>query len=404
MLRDLFNENLSISEIARQTGLDRKTIRKYINSETPPLRKERHKKPGKLDPFKDYITKRLNEHPFSALRLYREIQDQGFTGKYGIVKNFIREIKPKMDVPAVYRYETKPGVQAQVDWAECGKIEIDGKIRKLHCFTMILGFSRMRFAEFTLQIDVFTLIQCHKNAFDYFGGYPEEILYDNMKQIVLDRKQVSSESKWNPKFEDFFKHYGFIPRLCRPYHPQTKGKIESTVKFVKRDFFMGGNFTSFSDINQKLQQWLLRVNSSIQGTTHEIPEEKLKHENLNRLDEVIPYQITREESRKISSDSHLSYLENKYSVPYKFAGRTARLQICDTYFSVFVGNEQVCRHEIISGHGRVSRNKDHFKGLLSEILKYNSAPKLKCENVIRFDDPDVEKRSLSVYEAFCRED
>ena len=404
MLRDLFNENLSISEIARQTGHDRKTIRKYINSETPPLRKERHKKPGKLDPFKDYITKRLNEHPFSALRLYREIQDQGFTGKYGIVKNFIREIKPKMDVPAVYRYETKPGVQAQVDWAECGKIEIDGKIRKLHCFTMILGFSRMRFAEFTLQIDVFTLIQCHKNAFDYFGGYPEEILYDNMKQIVLDRKQVSSESKWNPKFEDFFKHYGFIPRLCRPYHPQTKGKIESTVKFVKRDFFMGGNFTSFSDINQKLQQWLLRVNSSIQGTTHEIPAEKLKHENLNRLDEVIPYQITKEESRKISPDSHLSYLGNKYSVPYKFAGRTARLQICDTYFSVFVGNEQICRHEIIPGHGRVSRNKDHFKGLLSEILKYNSAPKSKCENVIRFDDPDVEKRSLSVYEAFCRED
>jgi len=404
MLRDLFNENLSISEIARQTGHDRKTIRKYINSETPPLRKERHKKPGKLDPFKDYITRRLDEHPFSALRLYREIQDQGFTGKYGIVKNFIREIRPKMDVPAIYRYETKPGVQAQVDWAECGKIEIDSKIRKLYCFTMILGFSRMRFAEFTLQTDVFTLIQCHKNAFDYFGGYPQEILYDNMKQIVLDRKQVSSESKWNQKFEDFFKHYGFIPRLCRPYRPQTKGKIESTVKFVKRDFFMGGNFTSFSDINQKLQQWLLRVNSSIQGTTHEIPAEKLKHENLNRLDEVTPYQITKEESRKISPDSHLSYLGNKYSVPYKFAGRTARLQICDTYFSVFVGNEQICRHEIIPGHGRVSRNKEHFKGLLSEILKHNSAPKSKCENVIRFDDPDVEKRSLSVYEAFCRED
>jgi len=262
----------------------------------------------------------------------------------------------------------------------------------------------MRFAEFTLRTDVFTLIQCHKNAFDYFGGYTQEILYDNMKQIVLNRKQVSSESKWNPKFEDFFKHYGFIPRLCRPYRPQTKGKIESTVKFVKRDFFMGGNFTSFSDINQKLQQWLLRVNSSIQGTTHEIPAEKLKHEDLNRLDEVTPYQITKEESRKISPDSHLSYLGNKYSVPYKFAGRTARLQICDTYFSVFIGNEQICRHEIIPGHGRVSHNKDHFKGLLSEILKHNSVPKSKCENVVRFDDPDVEKRPLSVYEAFCRED
>jgi hypothetical protein len=304
----------------------------------------------------------------------------------------------------VYRYETKPGVQAQVDWAECGKIEIDGKIRKLYCFTMILGFSRMRFAEFTLQIDVFTLIQCHLKAFSYFGGYPQEILYDNMKQIVLDRKPVSSESKWNSRFEDFCRHYGFIPRLCRPYRPQTKGKIESTVKFVKRDFFMGGNFASFSDINQQLQQWLLRVNTSIQGTTHEIPCEKLKQENLNKLNEIKPYQVTKEESRKISSDSHLSYLGNKYSVPYKFAGRIARLQIRDNSFSVFVGNEQVCRHEIIPGHGRVSRNKDHFKGLLSEILKHNSVPRSKGENIVRFADLDVEKRSLSVYDTFCRED
>jgi transposase len=404
MLRDLFNEGLSISEIARQTGHDRKTIRKYITIETPPLRKDRPEKPGKLDPFKDYIIMRLNEHSFSALRLYREIQDQGFTGKYGIVKNFIRKVRPKNDVPAVYRYETKPGVQAQVDWAECGKIEIDGKIRKLYCFTMILGFSRMRFAEFTLQIDVFTLIQCHLKAFSYFGGYPQEILYDNMKQIVLDRKPVSSESKWNSRFEDFCRHYGFIPRLCRPYRPQTKGKIESTVKFVKRDFFMGGNFASFSDINQQLQQWLLRVNTSIQGTTHEIPGEKLKQENLNKLNEIKPYQVTKEESRKISADSHLSYLGNKYSVPYKFAGRIARLQIRDNSFSVFVGNEQVCRHEIIPGHGRVSRNKDHFKGLLSEILKHNSVPRSKGENIVRFEDLDVEKRSLSVYDTFCRED
>jgi transposase len=404
MLRDLFNEGLSISEIARQKGHDRKTIRKYITIETPPLGKDRPEKPGKLDPFKDYIIRRLNEHSFSALRLYREIQDQGFTGKYGIVKNFIREVRPKNDVPAVYRYETKPGVQAQVDWAECGKIEIDGKIRKLYCFTMILGFSRMRFAEFTLQIDVFTLIQCHLKAFNYFGGYPQEILYDNMKQIVLDRKPVSSESKWNSRFEDFCRHYGFIPRLCRPYRPQTKGKIESTVKFVKRDFFMGGNFASFSDINQQLQQWLLRVNTSIQGTTHEIPGEKLKQENLNKLNEIKPYQVTKEESRKISSDSHLSYLGNKYSVPYKFAGRIARLQIRDNSFSVFVGNELMCRHEIIPGHGRVSRNKDHFKGLLSEILKHNSVPRSKGENIVRFEGLDVEKRSLSVYDTFCRED
>ena len=128
----------------------------------------------------------------------------------------------------------------------------------------------MRYAEFTLRIDVHTLIQCHLNAFQYFGGYTQEIPYDNMKQIVLKRSPKSSDSIWNTKFEDLFTHYGFVPRLCRPYRPQTKGKIENTVGFVKRDFFMGGKFSSFSDLNSQLQTWLSRVNSAVHGTTHEI--------------------------------------------------------------------------------------------------------------------------------------
>lgn len=400
MLRDLFNEGLSISEIARQTSYDRKTIRKYINSETPPMRKEQPRKSGKLDPFKDYILSRLNEHPFSAMRLYREVQDQGFTGKYGIVKNFIRGVRPKIDVPAVYRYETKPGVQGQVDWAECGKIEIDGKIRKLYCFTMVLGFSRMRYAEFTLQIDIFNLLQCHLNAFNYFGGYPQEILYDNMKQIVLDRKPISSDSTWNSKFEDFFKHYGFIPRLCRPYRPQTKGKIENSVGFVKRDFLMGSEFHSFSDLNLQAQSWLARINSTVHGTTNEIPAERLAKEGLRNYDNVPPYHNIRAERRKISRDSYVSYLGNRYSVPYRFAGRDCSLQISDNSITVIIGGDAICTHEIRQGQSRISRNKEHFQGLLSEILKQNSNPKPKFSPNFKFIEPDVEQRSLSIYDAF----
>ena len=235
VLRDLFNQGWSISEIARETGHSRVTVRKYIHSQVPPTPEKRSKRASKLDDYKEYIDQRLQEYPLTAARIYREIQEQGFEGRYTIVKDYVRETRPKVGVPAVYRYETKPGVQAQVDWAECGYIEIDGSHRKLYCFTMVLGYSRMRYAEFTLRIDVHTLIQCQINAFQYFGGYPQEILYDNMKQIVLKRGPKSSDSDWNPKFEDFFTHYGFVPRLCRPYRPQTKGKIENTVGFVKRD-------------------------------------------------------------------------------------------------------------------------------------------------------------------------
>jgi transposase len=400
MLRDLFNKELSISEIARRTGHSRGTVRKYLRSQVPPAPQKRSKKPSKLDGYREYITNRLQEYPISAKRIFREIQERGFEGKYTIVKDFVRAVRPEVGVIAVYRYETKPGVQSQVDWAECGRIDIDGQSRKLYCFTMVLGYSRMRYVEFTLHIDVHTLIECHSNAFHYFGGYTTEILYDNMKQVVLKRAPVSSNSIWNSQFEDFFNYYGFIPRLCRPYRPQTKGKIENSVGFVKRDFFLGSEFCSFSDLNFQAQKWLARINSTVHGTTNEIPLERLKEERLRDYNAVPPYHNILEENRKISRDSYISYLGNRYSVPYRFAGRNCLLQISDKKLSVVVGREMICTHEIYHGHGKTSRNKEHFQGLLSEILKQNSTSRAKCSAIFKFIEPEVEQRALSIYDSF----
>ena len=207
MLRDLYSKGLNITEIASQTGFDKKTIRKYLTMNTLPEPQKHPERKSKLDPFKPYILEKLKEGPYTAARLYREIKEMGFDGGKTIVKDFIKEVRPKQEVLAVLRYETKPGIQAQVDWGEVGKVEIDGKIKKLFCFSMILGYSRMRYVELTLNIDTPTLIQCHLNAFQYFGGCTQEILYDNMKQVVIKRALKSSDSEWNFLFEDFFKHY-----------------------------------------------------------------------------------------------------------------------------------------------------------------------------------------------------
>jgi transposase len=123
-----------------------------------------------------------------------EIKEMDFEGGKTIVKDFVREIRPKQGVPAVLRYETKPGIQAQVDWAEMGTVEMDGKVKKLFCFNIILGYSRMRYVEFTLSIDTPTLIKCQMNAFGYFGGYTQEILCDNMKPVVIRRALIVSDS------------------------------------------------------------------------------------------------------------------------------------------------------------------------------------------------------------------
>lgn len=399
MIKDLHAQGLSIKAISEKTGFDRKTVRKYLNTTSIPDSKKRAKKESKLDEYKEYIITKLHEEPYTASRLYREIQEMGFTGKYTIVKDLVRETRPEPRVPAVLRYETKPGVQSQVDWSEFGRIEIDGKTKKLYCFNMILSYSRMRYIEFTLSIDATTLIKCHLNAFRYFGGCTDEILYDNMKQVVIHRTLKSPDSTWNSKFEDFYKYCGFIPRLCRPYRPQTKGKIENTIAYVRRDFFLGRDFSSLADLNNQAMIWLKRVNSSVHGTTHEIPTERHKLEKLKPIDAIPECFTIRKETRKISRECYVSYLGNKYSVPYHLAGREATLQILDDKFRVVVSGEQVCEHELLAGSGRVSRNKDHFKGLLKDILKENIGAMNKTKSTLKFSEPKVQERSLLVYEA-----
>jgi len=403
MIRDLYNQGLNISQIAQTTGVDRKTVRKYLATQTPPSAQPRTGKPGKLAAYKDYIQNRIADYPLSAARIYREIQEQGFAGKYTIVKDYIRTIRPHTPVQAVFRYETKPGVQAQVDWGECGHLKADGRQRKLYCFSMILGYSRMRHVVFTLSTDTPTLIQCHLDAFDSFGGYTEEILYDNIKTVILKRAFRASDHQWNPKFEDFFLHHGFIPRLCKPYCPQTKGKIENTIGYVKRDFLLGGAFSSLADMNRQVRQWCNRVNAESHGTTHEIPVDRLHQENLKSITAIPPYLLRREEHRKISREAYLSYLGNRYSVPYRYAGREAILEIQGDQMIVRVGTETVCRHTIVPGHARIIREREHFSGLLAEAMRCNTQSGVASRPFFRLIGPEVEHRSLSVYEGLSGE-
>jgi len=403
MIRDLYNQGLNISQIAQKTGFDRKTVRKHLSARTPPSVQPRAGKPSKLDDYKDYIQNRITAYPLSAARIHREIRELGFTGKYTIVKDYLREVRPSRSVPAVYRYETKPGVQAQVDWGECGHLDVDGRRRKLYCFSMILGYSRMRYVVFTLSTDVYTLIQCHLDAFEYFGGYTEEVLYDNIKTVIIKRAIRADDHTWNPKFEDFFSHHGFIPRLCKPYCPQTKGKVENTIGYVKRDFLLGGTFSSLDDMNRQLLQWCNRVNAEPHGTTHEIPFDRLQQEHLKSLAVIPPYRLRREAHRKISREAFVSYLGNRYSVPHRYAGRDAVLELHDGQMTVRVGIEVICSHTVVPGHTRIIREEEHFSGLLGEARCYNNLQGKVSKPLFTVVPPQVEHRSLSVYDRFSDE-
>jgi len=233
----LHKQGLSISEIARRTGRDRKTIRKYLQQPWRPPQRKPAKRKSKLDPFKDYLLKRWDEGVTNAVKLLDEIKNQGYQGGYTILKDFLHPLRQEAKNQAVLRFETAPGLQAQVDWACFGKILVDGEWKRLYAFTMTLGYSRMKYLEFMTSVDIEHFLQGHINAFHYFGGVPEEVLVDNLKSAVLWRN--GSEIHWNPRYLDFAAHYGFVPRACWPYRAQTKGKVESSIGYVRKNFWPG---------------------------------------------------------------------------------------------------------------------------------------------------------------------
>ena len=412
-MRNKDRHGIAISQVAREKGVNWRTAKKYMMSPNPPKYKARNSSEGKLDPYKDYVKELLDQHPYTSKKIMEKIKERGYTGSYTMVKDFVYPLKKDRAIPAEMRFETKPGEQAQTDWFDFGHIEVDGLRRKLWAFSKILGFSRARYLEYTLDCKTGTFIKCHLNAFAYFGGYTETELYDNTKNVVLTRMLKVSDSVWNPLFKDFVTYYGITPRLCKPGRGQTKGKIERTGRFIREDFFMGIDFSSHQDLNSQALAWCNKVNSHVHSTTHEIPFERLKLENLRPFNDRAPYQIVLTEMRKVSRDCFISYAGNKYSVPWKHAGREAKLLIKDDKFDVLIGGDTVCTHDIVVGYQRTVKVKEHFEGLYKAILDRNKETHIRRiqGNTSRQEplklvpgtDVEVQKRDLMVYDQLIQD-
>jgi hypothetical protein len=230
----------------------------------------------------------------------------------------------------------------------------------------------------------------------------KEILYDNTKNVVLKRALRSSDSQWNPLFEDLFKHFGFLPRLCKPGKEgaKTKGKVEALVKYVKRNFYLGREYDSIPDLNNQALQWMEKVNGMPHGTTRIPPIERLAEEKLNPFDQFSAYQIVRTEYRRISRDCYFSYMGNLYSVPWKYAGFQVELRIQNRKMLVFVNDKNICEHTRREGSGMTVRVSEHFDGLLKEKMSMNKEKHRKRIESLKIKAPEVERRPLVEYDIF----
>ena len=246
MILDLHRQGANVSTIARRTGLDRKTVRKIIASGLePPVYGPRPPRVTRLQPFEAYLRERLAAVPeLTGHRLHRELGTLGYRGGYTAVTDLLREIRPAVPPPFKLRFETPPGQQAQVDFAQFQTEFADepGVVRIVWLFSSVLGHSRMLWGRFVLHQDMPTLLRCHIAAFETLGGVPQQILYDRMKTAVIGEDAEAGHVVYNRTLLDFARHHGFLPKACRAYRAKTKGKVERPFRYVREDFFLGGRF------------------------------------------------------------------------------------------------------------------------------------------------------------------
>jgi len=372
----LKKQGLNISQIADKLGLARKTVRKYL--EDPDAVEDRGR-PSILDPYKDYLKKRLSDYEkLTATKLAREIRqlrspdvqaqtllpDEPYDGSDRTVQRYVKTIRE--DNRRVYKpVETLPGEQAQVDWGHFGTWSFQGEQQTLYGFAVSLGYSRPRFVRFTLSKSMRPFLECHKRALEYIGGVPIEILYDNCKTVVSER--IGSILKFNPDLMLFAEDYGFKPKACWVNDPESKGKVESSIDYAKTDFFysLPVDEMSLNELNQRARRWCDEVaNEQDHSVTHEKPNDRLGDEQpaLGELPKR-DVKIYESVSRQIRKDSTFVFETNQYTVPHEYARSEATLHVTRDTIEVFVEDEAdpITVHERCHDRGQLVIDEGHYE-------------------------------------------
>lgn len=366
MIQDLNRQGLGVSAISRQTGLDRKTVRKYLaRGLEAPEYKQREPRARVIDRYADYLQERVAAFPeLSAKRLMREIRERGYEGGYTAVKDFVREIRPAKETRFERRFETPPGRQAQVDFAEFSVEFTDepGVVRKVWLFSMVLGHSRWLWGRFCASQNLQTVMRCHVAAFCSMGGAPEEVLYDRMKTAVIGESSDGVVT-YNASLVSLLDHYGAAPRACQPYRAKTKGKVERPFRYIRQDFFVARTFRNLDDLNTQFEAWRTEIaNPRVHATTDRVVDEAFAEERptLKPLP-VIPYSAVLTIERRVSKDGMISVGGNHYSVPDTTRRRTLEVQHHVTELRIFEDGSLIASHPVIEGKNRRRVDPAHRK-------------------------------------------
>lgn len=366
LINDLHQQGLSISAIARKVGCARKTVKKYIERGLEaPCYGPRAARPSVLEPYTAYLTERVAAFPdLSGRRLLREIRKLGYKGSYSTLKPFLREVRPPTRAQFERRFETPPGRQAQVDFAEFSVEFTDepGVTRKVWLFSMVLGHSRWLWGRFVSSQNLQSVMRCHIAAFDAMSGSPEHILYDRMKTAVIGEDEAGVVT-YNTSLVALLNHYGTVPRACQPYRAKTKGKVERPFRYIRQDFFLARTFRNIDDLNAQFETWYTQIaKPRTHATTLRVVNEAFAEEqrSLKPLP-AIPYDAVLTVERRVSHEGMISVAGNHYSVPDTTRKHVLEVQNHTHEVRIFEDGQLIACHPVLSGKNQRRVDPAHRK-------------------------------------------
>jgi transposase len=390
----LATEGKPIRAIARELQHSRNTVRKYLRGAPPPAARSRRR--SKLDPYKEQIMAWLREdHLYNCETMLERLQAQGYRGSITILKDFVQPFRlGTAGHQPVVRYETGPGEQLQFDWGEF-VYEREGTTHKLYGFSAVLGYSRMRFVQFSKRCDTPTLIRGLMRACEYFGGLPKVALTDRMKSVLVDMD--GQTPVWNPRFADFAASVGLSIRVCKPYTPQTKGKIERTIGVVKRSFWPGAHFGDLDDLNRQALAWCERRNGRVHRTTRRRPCDLLAAEQLHPLPAAFAWERFATEERRVSWDGYLSFDGVLYGLPSAAAAAGSTVQVRDhgAHLSIWQRGECLVQVPKQARSGEIVTHPEQFR----DVLPAASLRRQQQPLAHQLPAPTIVQRPTAAYDA-----
>jgi transposase len=395
------DEQAPIAEIARRLDLDRKTVRRCLRQDAW----QPYQRPARTDTLlaehADFLRERAPAVRYSAQVLYQELRERGFAGSYQTVKRFVQPLRTAEALAerASVRFETPPGQQSQIDWGSA-RVHFRHQPVVLHLFVLTLGYSRRHYMEPTLDERVPQLLDAHERAFDHFGGHTREHLYDRPRTICSP--DGSGGVVWNPSFQSFARYWGFEARLCRPYRARTKGKVESGVKYLKRNFLAGRAFIDLQDAREQWAAWNATVaDVRVHGTTHQAPLTRFSDEAVHLLPRAgrPGFKLEARFPRIVADDFLVSLDTNRYSVPFTLIGHAVEVERRDGQVRIHHRGKLVAEHAELPGRHGLIVLPEHGPGPAVRNARLRRASCPASPFAATRDALTVEQRDLATYEA-----